>query len=330
MNEFKAARDLENLVPKARKVLSKLINFNKLYGRKAVAIRAVAGTMDLTGGTGSGKIRGAVSKFKAPSRREIEKYANIMFESDVLDQMEMTLAVLEGSSNAAYKKRADQIRPIYEAMEEEFDVALNHLHELADAKAPAEVVKFFKQATTATSKVFETAVRDLGTLSQIDISGDKILFARFIDLDGLIEGDPYYAVWIAEITSNGDFNSIEYGTAVVENFTALRNIATAEVKATTPRALEVAISKELSIHKITLITNRVPLETLDSNKIAKVLGNSADAYVDDYEIRVETDDPQDVYLRLKKIPEIVQLVKKHRAKFRMVEEGGGYTYYIER
>lgn len=332
MNEFKAMRELEKVVPKVRKILGRLINFNNHFRNKPEIYRAVAssGTMDLTGGTGNSKVRGSVMKFKLPKRRDIEKYAKVTFESDILDSMEMLLAHLESSESKAMLKRADAIRPLYEAALEEFDAAVDNLQELANAKAPAEVVSFFKKGTTAVSKLFETAVRDLPTLSQIDLEKNSVYFARFVDLDGLIEGDPYFVVWISKITVEDNFARQENGIAVIKNVTALRNIATAEVKDVTPKALEIAISKELSLHKISIITSRVPLTTLNSEKINRLLGADADAIVEDYEIQVETNDGKAVYLKLQKVPEIVELVKKHRAKLRMSEEDGGYVYYIER
>ncbi len=333
MNEFAALGQLDRGVPKLREILAKLVNFNRMFGRTRKAYRAVAAKIDLTGGGVTGAPKGTISGFKAPSRKQIEQQAEVMFEYAHLDMMEDLLAHLESSEHKATKARADKIRPLYLAAADAYDDALDILHELAEASAPAEIVKYFRDARKAVSQTFEVADRELNTFVQIDFVGDTVRFAQFIELTEYTKTPQRIMLAAtADLLAANSFNKVVYGITSVRTVPALRQLSPDPVDGTTVAKLALALKKELSIRKIVMKTSRLDIP-VSEDKLADYLGDSvSDVEVDGTEIyvRLNKANEKEVYAALQRMPDIHAALRKLKATLRVEKSGTDVVFYIER
>ncbi len=327
--EIQLLQHLNGNVKNYRKLLGKIRNFIKAFSHKhqfkAVAAFEDVETIDVSGNIG----KTGLSKFKAPPKSEVTEFAARVFEIDTILLMEDVLERLTTSTSAIVRMQAKKQRPLYLALLDDYNSAVEALELIAEGHLPAETATYFKELFKVTGKL--VGDKKLNTSLIVDFEGDNVVFAYYIDVSEYAKEETYL-VGVARIDTSRAVATVS-NEATVEN----RVIPAKSLKSRPLNKVNaIEVNKLLSIYDVSLVLSAIP-HGLDFFDLNRILGG-LDSFV-----RVELDgDRFDVHykgnyskfereavLALRKDPNIFKVLRKHKAQLKYTHEAKVLTFWIQ-
>lgn len=263
LQERRALKKLESNMTKYRNLLARIRAFLILLGvRSQSSFKAVASDviLDMTGND-----RKKTAKFELPSKANITKFAAVVFERDIIDEMGAMIETLVHSESKSIQKKALQLEKVYDALLEEYQEAVAHLEKIATKTIPKEITRDLERTTTLVQKSL-ALVDAIPLIVQVDFIGDSIAFAYYLDLEAL-QGEEVWVVIRALVTM--DTKGITYKQAVAVD-SRLRPIRAMTFHEFTEKNAAMVINKQFSAHGVAAVMSEVAIN-LDTGKLQKVM-----------------------------------------------------------
>lgn len=327
--EIQLLQHLNGNVKNYRKLLGKIRNFIKAFSYKhqfkAVAAFEDVETIDVSGNIG----KTGLKKFKAPPKSKVTEFAARVFEIDTIILMEDVLERLTTSTSAVVRMQAKKHRPLYLALLDDYNSAVEALELIAEGHLPSETATYFKELYKVTGKL--VGDKELYTSMIVDFEGNNVVFAYYIEVTEYTKEETYL-VGVARIDTSHAVATVSNEATVENRIIPAKSLKSRPLK----KVNAIEVNKLLSVYDVSLALSAIPhkLSLYDLNDILGGLDSYVRSELDGDRILVHykgnySKFEREAVLALRKDPNIFKVLRKHKAQLKYTHEAKVMTFWIQ-